>query len=304
MSDESLVPAEEPSWKVASSLESSRVGEVMLLDRRGHVLTPRQSRAWTLWGWTRLGLLGGAVAVGSAAVFGSIIAGVACAAAFGLPIAWQVRLQPALKRALALAAAGRRDEARAAFEAIERRGPPPGYQPGLDTQIGGVLWLSGEHTAALERYNRAIDAYRRARRYQGHPGYWVCAFNRVQLLACMGDVERAEKLAGELRGAPDGEYFQMEQMLTELLIAFHADEPDRLTADLYDWSRDALSTNRLGLAVVILAWAFHRRGDADMRDHLLSEAPERLEATFLEDSAPRVHAWMEQQLVGGDAAVE
>jgi hypothetical protein len=295
MSDEALVPVEEPTWKVASSLESSQVGEVMLLDRRGHVLSPRQSRAWTVWGWMRLGLLGGAVAIGSAALFGSGLAGVICAGAFAVPVAWQLRLQQPLKRALALAAAGRREEARAAFEAIERRNPPAGFRPGIDTQLGGVLWLLGDHAAALERYNRAIDAYRRVRKHKSHPGYWVCAFNRVQLLCCMGDVERAEKMARELRDAPDGEYFQMEHMLTELLLAFHADDPDRLTADLYDWSRDALSTNRLGLAVVILAWAFDHRDDPDMRDHLISEAPERLEATFLEDSAPRVHAWMQSQ---------
>lgn len=296
MSDESLVPIEEPTWKVSSSLESSRVGEVMLLDRRGQVLSPRQSRAYSAWGWVRLGLVGGSVGVVTAALFGSGIAGIACVFAFAGPIAWQLRLQPAFKRALALAAAGRREEARAAFEALELRGMPDSYRPMLDTQMGGVLWLLGEHTAALERYNRAVDAYRRSRRYKDHPGYWVCAFNRAQILASTGDVERAEKLSRELRDAPDGEYFRMEHMLTELLLAFHADDPDRLTEDLYDWARDSLATNRMGLSVVLLAWAFDRRGDADMRDHMLSEAPERLEGYYLEDSAPRVHAWMQAQL--------
>ncbi|HWN68050.1 MAG TPA: hypothetical protein VNM90_10460, partial [Haliangium sp.] len=92
---------------------------------------------------------------------------------------------------------------------------------------------------------------------------------------------------------PHGSYFEMDRMLTDLLLAFHTGDADALQGDLYEWAKAALKTNRFGLNVVLLAWAFHHRGDNDMARMMLREAPARLAGHYLADSAPRVHAWMQ-----------
>jgi hypothetical protein len=101
----------------------------------------------------------------------------------------------------------------------------------------------------------------------------------------------------ELSAAPDGDYFRLARMLTDLTIAFHRGAADGLPDDLHDWAREALEMNRFGHGLVLLSWAYGARGDQDMAAHLLREAPDRLEASFLPECDPRLHAWMEEKRV-------
>jgi hypothetical protein len=128
--------------------------------------------------------------------------------------------------------------------------------------------------------------------------YWVCSFDRVQLLAAMGRLDTARTARAELEQAPRGDYFAMELALTDLMLAFHAGDVKLLPDDddLYEWAKAALRTSRFGVSVVLLAWAFGERGDADMAGHLLREAPSRLTTEFLPESAPQVSAWLDKRL--------
>ena len=80
---------------------------------------------------------------------------------------------------------------------------------------------------------------------------------------------------------------------------------DRLPDDseLYEWAKAALRTSRFGVSVVLLAWAFRKRGDEDMAGHMLREAPARLETEFLAECAPKLAAWLAAQPPPSDDAV-
>lgn len=283
----------EPAWRLARSLEEARVGEVMMLDQHGDVLSPRRIRWIWARSWLTAGAMGAALGVSSALLLGSATLGAGALGVYVGAFLWQLRHRAALRRVLALCAAGRREEAQQALAALEDQRLPVHYRPILDMLDGNLAFLQGKFDHALACYERVIQRYRPGAQGTTHPIYWICAFNRVQLLASAGELERARQLRPELDSAPNGAYFEMDRMLTDLLLAFHTGDVDALEGDLYEWAKAALKTNRFGLNVVLLAWAFHRRGDDDMARMLLCEAPARLTGHYLADSAPRVHAWME-----------
>lgn len=283
-------------WRVSSSLDTARPGEVLLLDDQGRVLGPKAMRRATIVGW---GVVGSVVGVGAGAigVLVAPVAGVLVGAMTMGFLLWQLRHGRDFQKALALASAGRRDEAYAIVGELERRQLGNQFPPFIDYLAGKLEWQRGQHEAALRRYERALAALARMRG-RGRGMYWICTFDRVQLLAAMGRLADARAARAELEDAPRGDYFAMELALTDLMIAFHAGEPGALPGDdeLYEWAKAALRTSRFGASVVLLAWAFDARGDDDMATHLLREAPARLETEFLAETTPRLHAWLEERL--------
>jgi hypothetical protein len=283
---------------VSASLDSARPGEVLLLDDQGRVMGPRAMRRAQVVNW---GAAGGMVGIGSAvlaALTGPVFGVAVGVSAMGL-LLWHARRASELKRVLTLASAGRRDEALAAVSALEARRPGDRLLPPfIDYLTGKLEWQRGNFDVALRRYDRARGALTDPRRRHGRGMYWLCTFDRVQLLAAMGNVTAARTARAELEGAPHGDYFEMELALSDLMIGFHADDAGLLPEDdeLYEWAKAALRTSRFGASVVLLAWAFTRRGDTDMARHLLREAPPRLAHEFLADSAPKVHAWLTEAL--------
>jgi hypothetical protein len=115
------------------------------------------------------------------------------------------------------------------------------------------------------------------------------------LLVQLGRVDEARDLRAELAGAPDGEYFQILKMNADLMIAFAESRVDELPQDLFPWARIALETTTAELALALLAWAHHRRGDADMGQHLLDAAWDRIDDRLFARAYPKVHAWMRAQ---------
>lgn len=283
--------ASDPVWSVAPSLEEATERDVILLTREGHVLSEREVRVRRAGGWLLAGGVGALFGMSLGAVLGPALGALAAGGFLGA-LAWQNRYTPELRRAVALLTASRREEARALLDELEQRNLGWGYQAYVDLLRAKLSWQEGQFDEARRRYTKALDAYR-ARTVPQHNGmYWICLFDLAELEAASGNVERARQMRDELDGAPTGEYFRMERMLTDLLIAFHADAPQELPADeLYEWAKTALRMNRWGTIVVLLAWAFERSGDEDMARHLLGEAPERLESVFAQ-AHPREHAWM------------
>jgi hypothetical protein len=291
-------PGDKLVWRVSSSLDTAKPGEVLLLDDQGRVLGPKAMRRATVVGW---GVVGSVVGVGAGAigVLVSPIAGIVVGMMTMGFLIWQLRHGREFQRALALASAGRRDEAFAIVSELERRQLGNQFPPFIDYLAGKLEWQRGHGEAALRRYDRALAALGRMRG-RGRGMYWICTFDRVQLRAVMGQLEHARAARAELEEAPRGDYFAMELALTDLTIAFHAGDPGLLPGDdeLYEWAKAALRTSRFGASVVLLAWAFDQRGDADMAEHMLREAPARLETEFLPETAPKLHAWLEGRLSG------
>jgi hypothetical protein len=289
-------PSDKLMWRVSSSLDSARPGEVLLLDDQGRVLGPRAMRRAAVLGW---GVVGGVVGMGAVAITalaGPILGVAAGASTLGI-LVWHARAGREFRKALALASAGRRDEALAVVTALEGRHLGEQFPPFIDYLTGKLEWQRGSFDASLRRYDRA-RAHLATQRRRGRGMYWVCSFDRVQLLAAMGRLDTARTARAELEQAPRGDYFAMELALTDLMLAFHAGDVKLLPDDdeLYEWAKAALRTSRFGVSVVLLAWAFGERGDADMAGHLLREAPSRLTTEFLPESAPQVSAWLEKRL--------
>ena len=297
-SDAAALTRPEPlslSWRVSTSLANARPGEVLLLDEDGQVLSAPAVRRQQLAGWVGAGGVAGLSMAAITTLMGPII-GLLTGAIFGGLMIRQTRAWRRARHALVLASAGRRDEALTEVAKLERGAVSEPMRPFLHYLKGKLEWQRGNLSEALGLYDRALGAVAQRKR---RAMYWVCAFDRVQLLAVMGKVDAARAARAELDTAPRGDYFQLELALTELVIAFAGNSLDRLPADdeLYDWAKTALGCSRFGTNLVLLAWALGGRGDGDMERLLLREAGPRLTTEFLRESFPALHAWYEKRRV-------
>lgn len=288
------------TWRVSTSLANARPGEVLLLDEDGQVLSAGAVRRQQLAGWIGAGGVAGLSMAAITTLMGPLV-GLITGAIFGLLMIRQTRAWRRARHALVLASAGRRDQALAEVAKLEKGTVSEPMRPFLHYLKGKLEWQRGNLTESLNLYDRALGAVAQRKR---RAMYWVCAFDRVQLLAVMGKVDAARAARAELDNAPQGDYFQLELALTELVIAFAGQQLERLPADddLYEWSKTALGCSRFGTNLVLLAWALGGRGDADMEKLLLREAGPRLATEFLPESFPSLHAWYEQRriAVGAD----
>src|SRR5688572_30593174 len=199
-------------WRVSTSLDTARPGEVLLLDDQGRVLGPRAMRRAAVLGW---GVVGGVVGLGAVAITalaGPVLGVAAGASTLGI-LVWHARAGREFRRALALASAGRRDEALEVVTALESRHLGEQFPPFIDYLTGKLEWQRGNFEGALRRYERARALLAQKKRHRGM--YWVCSFDRAQLLAAMGKVEHARTARIELEQAPRGDYFAMELALTD-----------------------------------------------------------------------------------------
>jgi tetratricopeptide (TPR) repeat protein len=294
--------SDEPPLLLASSLQSAKIGELLVLDREGSVIDPKSRRRRMAGSWGVWVGLSTALAITWGLLFNSIfLGGLLGAWMFALPF-WRRREFSRIRRAVALVAAGERDRARVALDQVLASDPPRAFLPTLLFLRSKVEWQSGRFEQALEQYTATMDRLRGQRKAHDKIMYWASAFDRVQLLAVMGRLEQARTAREDLEQAPTGDYFRMERMLCDLMIAFHGNSLEELPDldTLYDWAKEVLLTSQFGVAVVLLAWVFDRHGEHEMTEHLLSEAPERLQATFFAEAAPALHAWMAERTQSDD----
>lgn len=294
----------QPAWRVSTSLASARPGEVLLLDEHGQVMGGQAMRRQQLAAWAAVGGVAGVGVIAVAALAGPLV-GLLSGGVFAAMMWRQTRAWRRAREAQVLASAGRRDDALAAVERLEQGRVAEPLRPFLYYLRGKLEWQRGNLDAALTLYDRAIGSVGPRRR---RAMYWVCAFDRAQLLAVMGRVDAARTARAELDAAPRGDYFALELALTDLVIAFSAHDLGLLPADeeLFEWAKVALGCSRFGTNLVLLAWALGGRGEADMERLLLREAGPRLTTEFLGESFPRLAAWYEERrvAVGADRELD
>ena len=280
---------------LARSLEAADVGEALYISRQGAVVRP-----WWLrlprWAWV-VALFGGGMLLAEL-----LLATVGPAAwlvwmVLAVPItivaAWRQRHVGRLRQAVALSVSGRLDEAYAVLSALERRRLSPRVRLATEMRLGAVTWQRGALEEAKVHLDRAIESHRRGVEHV------LARFMRAELSAVQGDIDdarRRESELAELAGLFHGDLFTACRQSLALVIAFHGNDPDGLPDrdTLYIWAKEALARTRFGGMLVTLSWAFARRGDAEMAQHLLQEAPARLTNEHLAKTHPRVQAYLER----------
>jgi hypothetical protein len=292
-----------PKAQIARSVATARKGELIYLDTRGRVVSKlglrvRYAAMWT-WAaacWTYAGVSVGWVS-GALAGAGVVLFGMAATARYMI-------YAPAIRRANALLANHRREEASAAFLALEKRRLPRAIRRSVSAAIGSLDVCLGRPEQGLVRIDAALAQLRRPwfsiRRLQR----WRLSMVRASVLALLGRHEEARRQRDDAQAKIHprvlaSDYGQLLTQSVALDLAFHADTPETLPNDavLHEWARAALARTVFGMLLVELAWAFHRRGDDDMARHVLAESASRLPngPDELRQAAPRLAAWAEDK---------
>jgi tetratricopeptide (TPR) repeat protein len=284
--DESLVPRRQKSLELAQSLERARPGEILGLDRHGQVVSPARYSMLLLkhWGWA-----GGTAALAGTCTWlavGSGALGVAAGAGV-LAFALYARQRgKGIERALTMMARGELDAAEQAIARLEAKRPAL-EQWLLDSVMGRILWLKGNFQAAIERLERAQPKSRGAQR---EANIVVLAM----LYAVVGRLEEAKQLRQAVDEKLNSEVVRLLRARLDLCIAFHARTLEDLPNqdELFDIGKLALTTDRFGDLLVLLAWASSKRGDTELALHWLQEGLSRLHydlAVYL----PEVAGWVD-----------
>jgi tetratricopeptide (TPR) repeat protein len=275
--------------RAARSVAGAKPGEMLVVDRRGNLVSPGAQALRAIGGWSLMAGAVGAIALVYGAMFGAV-AGVGASVATAGFVAYRMRHWPALRQANALLVANRWEEARERFAALDQRRLPAAWRPHVRAKLAVVDYLLGDLEGALRRADQLVATV---------PGAsligWQARFLRAGALAHLGRIAAARSARDQLSTAPDSELFELMGQSLELAIAFEADAPGELPDDdtLHDWARAALGRTQFGDLLVSLAWAFEARGDVEMARHLLAEASSRIPRDSLPAVAPRLHAWAE-----------
>jgi hypothetical protein len=273
---------------VANSLANARRDEFVYLDGRGEVLPRWRYLVYeaALMPFTAVSALAGtwvAIAVGAPVLTFAFFAG-----AFW--VGYKAWLTKRVRCGAAMVLAGDYSSAEQLLTPIAESRMAPRSVRGMARQdLGGIAVRRGQPEAALEHVRLARDDLERT------PGPWrfINVHAEVHLLARLGRLQEARTRYSVLAQAPTGEYFQLQRMNTDLLLAFYEGSTDRLPEDLFPWARFALETTAAELAVVLLGWAHRTRGDRDLGDHLLVEGRSRIDESLFRTMFPEVWSWLQ-----------
>jgi hypothetical protein len=290
VTDDNVLPVKRDTF--AKDLATARPGEIVAVDGKGRMVTPRRIRKAQVVG----AVLGIAIA-STAMAIGSLAGGfvgmtVGAFVVLGVSFAVTMRWASAAKRLRAVNAhifAGRRDDARAElarFGETRNRGLVEASRRACE---GSVAYAFGEHADAVAHFENAL-ALTTAPRHQ--------LFRDTLHLAIASalaptDLATARAHRKQVRGGHDAGIYVLAEITTDLVIAFETDKTDELPGDdvLHDRARVALEFHHSAATLVGLAWAFASRGDREMAEHLLDNVDDRSDAAYLGDAYPRLAAW-------------
>ncbi len=297
--DQALVKVAPGEVRIAQSFQDWGPGQVLYVDSHGRALSPAGRRRVLALGYAKIA----GVIAASTAVFWWALGPQLAVAYAGLLTAWtgagvfltRRRVQ-AIRKTAALAAGGRIEDAHAALSAML-----PSLRPGSHLRLHAVIRLAAvemalrRHADALARLDPLLERSKR----MGRDVYADMAeAMRVEALVHLGRFPEARQARDAFPAASESEMATTLRRSAILSLAFHAGAPEELPDDatLHAWAREGLSLSAFGGSLVLLSWAFHRRGDDDMARHLLWEAPSRMPCWPLEKYDPRLAAWMAERM--------
>ena len=286
-SDDADASARPPGPRIASSLETARYGDLLAFDRRGQVLSRRRVRARKVLGWLWFGAVMAFVGAFWGGLTHSVVVGLISSGAVSAIFLrrWRRnrRAYRAMLRAGAALGEGRLETARAALAPLAGKDVEGSIAFMRDYLDARVDWMAGWHEAAEGKYQRL----RRSR-----PREARLASEHTWLLAIQS---RAADARAVLEAAPKplGDFQELGRVGAELRLAFLDDAlPASFDSErLHQCARKVLSASMFGSTCILLAWAFEKRGDPDMADHLCAEAPARLGGGDLSRFDPPLLGW-------------
>lgn len=283
--------------QLADGVEKMRAGQLLAIGPDGEIMDPRTAKRRAIAGWgVAVGI--GAAASAAVAVFLGAFSGGTAFVVYTALLARGARRVAKLRQVHVLAMNGKRDEAYELAKSIRRGGLGEDLIAELDSVTATLEWMRGDRDAALRRFDEMAVRLRVAPRGYGALNLWKVRFSRAHLLAVVGRVAEAKLAFAELAEMPETTYFSIGKQSAQLAIAFHGDEPGFLPEDdvLHEWARAGLGRTLFGEMLVLLAWAFERRGDLEMAQLLAREAPSRLLFSYLADADPKAKAWLDDAL--------
>jgi tetratricopeptide (TPR) repeat protein len=281
---------------IAPTLASAGHRDLVYFDSHGQVVDPRSLKRRTVFWWA--GLISISVLGATGAVL-SHLPGLALAYAVPITIATvRHRLGRRMTAGLQDLLDGRLPAARACFQQIARsRWQSRVVRASAWHNLGAVALREGDHAESLRCVDKSIAIYEQIRSPRiREPRLQMIRGDKARLLAQLGRHDEAWKLVIKLAGSPGGELIELRRRTTLLLVAFESRRLGSIPADLHDWSRDALGITCAELLLALLAWAYFERNDPDMARHLLTEASDRVDASWFPRAYPTVWAWMRRQL--------
>lgn len=281
---------------VATSLETARPGQALMISAEGAVVGPFSEEVLmaTLDAAVRVLCPGALVVLIAGALFGAVGAmGAMMAAVIGTLVWAQPRYE--LDRAVDLHAQGDHEAAEWRARRVAVTGFASLMVRGNAWMIAGsAAWLQGERTRALKWMRRAVADLGTPSKGRWRGVATLARLHEIQLLAIEGDLDAAKQrlVMLERDGVPAGDLVQIELAETKLVVAFESGSATSLPTDIDSWLQAVLRTNRFGTALVLLAWAHVMRRDLELVPMMLEIAADRLPECRIERAYPKLARWL------------
>ncbi|MCA9654080.1 MAG: hypothetical protein H6712_08750 [Myxococcales bacterium] len=160
------------------------------------------------------------------------------------------------------------------------------------TYLASLAWRRGDVEQALSWIQARLAAPRRSR--EEPTERWLALATEAQLLAQAGHAAEAREALDRLPPPPPDEQAELVEAQTALLVAFVADEPDRVRGRVDEWTPMIDERDGVGLGVALLAWANAGRGERDRAIALTREVRSRDRDGHLARFYPRLWQWIER----------
>lgn len=279
-----------PALRLADKLERLQPDEMVLVRRDGRIMSRSQRRI------RQVAVIGGIGAVCAVMIATTPVLGLTYTAMLGGFIGIRLRGIRLLNQVPRLIRVERFDEAERVIARLERGSWRQRAMAAYGRMM--IAFSRGELDAALGAADRCAQLLPGPDRFL-YAVYWASAVMRASLLLELGR-DGADAAFARAMQAPAGEIYAVMKRDLEALRAFVRDRPDELGDDeaLHARATEALRYNHTGMTVALYAWAFERRGDAEMSAHLVAEVPSRCQhgVERIARAHPRVWAWLGPKL--------
>ena len=276
--------------RVANTLEEAGPRDLVHIDARGRVRSRAKARVLATLYWGTLTALVGVEAFLGHSLFG--LPGLSIAAALGGYMGWVGTRLIYLRRGLELLTESKLDDADAFFQRVANaRLVPRRLRARAWGGLAATASVRGDPETALAHLRESLRLQGKSRRAIG----LAAKHSEIKLLARLGRIPEARELMALLpQGEPKGEYTLLSHYSTHLYVAFRDGKHDFDDGALHDMAAFALPITSAAPLLALLAWAFEKNGDADMRELLLDEALDRHPGDLLSMTMPNLQRWMDE----------